>query len=101
DVDAEGGVHFRQRLRGNSFRQQVVEDHFDLPPAADEADVASAAVDEVEEGLFVVVVAAGDDQAVCVGRDFQARQNLVDAAGDAPLGFGEALLGHVLLPVIH
>ena len=64
DVDAERGVDLGQRLARDTFGGEVLENHLDLPPAADQADVAGAAIGQVEQRLLIVAVAAGDDQAV-------------------------------------
>ena len=64
DVETDRRVDAVQGFGRHAFVQQVVEDQLDLALAADHADVARAAIDQVEQGLFVVVVAARHDQAI-------------------------------------
>ena len=59
DRQSERGVHLVERGLGDAASQQVLEDHADLPLAADHADVASRAGRQVEQGFLVMGVAAG------------------------------------------
>lgn len=100
DVDAEGGVDGGECFAGDAFGGEVLQDHLDFAFAADETNVACAAVGQMEESFLVVVVSAGDDEAVGVWRDFQVGQDLFDGAADSALGAGEPLFAEVLGAII-
>src|SRR5262245_66526897 len=62
DIQAEGGVDAVEGFSRDASSQEVLEDQLDLTLAADHAGVAGGGSGQVEEGFFVVGVAAGDDQ---------------------------------------
>src|SRR5205823_3549331 len=71
DVDPQGSMNLGQSLSRHSFSREVLENHLDLSPAADQADVPRPAAGQVKQRFLIMAVAAGDDQAIRVGRNLQ------------------------------
>ncbi len=100
DVEAQWCVNAAQSVAGNPVAQQVVEDQADLPAAADHADKAGRRFCQEREGLFIMVMSAGHDNAEGVLVDSQPAQRLIEQAHEKPFGEGKPLGVAVLLAVV-
>ena len=93
-------MHAAERVPRDALGQQIVEDQLDLPLAANHADVGGGSFGQVKQGLFVVVVAPGDNQAVRSRIDVQPRERLLDGADQQAFRRRKPREVAVFLPVI-
>ncbi len=76
-------MHLLQDFLRHAFGDQVFEDQFDFPFAADHADVSSVRGRQVIEGFLVVGVPSGHDKAIG-GRANVPANDLAERAADVP-----------------
>src|SRR5262245_49159221 len=100
DVDSQRRIDLGQCLVRYALGSQVVEDHLDLPLAADQAHIPRAAINQMEQRLLIMTMPAGHNQTVRVARDVQVRQHTIDRSADPPLSPRKSLLTGELGPVI-
>lgn len=90
NVDAQRRINPLQRLTRDARRFQIVEDQFDLSPAADQPHIARLPIDEVRQGLLIVIVPTRHDDGIRIGRDLQVAERLADRPVQQSLGARKA-----------